>query len=86
MRAVGSPVGGWAPPACGVGLARDEPHVESWDCPARESNRNRRLPVWVDVTSEDGKPVASFAFASKAVAEQAATDLLNALSVHPHVD
>jgi hypothetical protein len=38
-----------------------------------------------NVTTEDGKPVASFAFASKAVAEQAATDLLNELSVHPHV-
>jgi hypothetical protein len=43
-------------------------------------------PYGFDVTTEDGKPVASFAFASKAVAEQAATDLLNALSVHPHAD
>jgi hypothetical protein len=33
-------------------------------------------PYGFDVTTEDGKPVASFAFASKAVAEQAATDLL----------
>jgi hypothetical protein len=43
-------------------------------------------PYGFKVTTEDGKPVASFAFASKAVAEQAATDLLNALSVHPHAD
>ena len=31
-------------------------------------------PYGFKVTTEDGKPVASFAFASKAVAEQAATD------------
>jgi hypothetical protein len=43
-------------------------------------------PYGFNVTTEDGKPVASFAFASKAVAEQAATDLLNALSAHPHAD
>jgi hypothetical protein len=43
-------------------------------------------PYGFNVTTEEGKPVVSFAFASKAVAEEVATELLNALSVHPHVD
>ena len=41
-------------------------------------------PYGFNVTTEDGKPVASFAFASKAVAKEAATEFLNALSAHPH--
>ena len=40
-------------------------------------------PYGFNVTTEDGKPVASFAFASKAIAEVAATELQNALSVQP---
>jgi hypothetical protein len=43
-------------------------------------------PYGFNVTTEDGKPVVSFAFASKAVAEEAATELLNALSVQPRAD
>jgi hypothetical protein len=40
-------------------------------------------PYGFNVTTEDGKPVASFAFVSKAVAEQAASELRNTLSVLP---
>ena len=47
-------------------------------------------PYGFNVTTEDGKPVVSFAYASRALAEAAATHLksalLNALSVHPHAD
>ena len=47
-------------------------------------------PYGFNVTTEDGKPVVSFAYASQALAEAAATHLesalLNALSVHPHAD
>jgi hypothetical protein len=45
-------------------------------------------PYGFDVTTEDGRPVVSFAYASRALAEAAATHLeaavLNAISVHPH--
>jgi len=45
-------------------------------------------PYGFDVTRDDGKPVVSFAYASRAHAEAAATHLesalLNAISVHPH--
>jgi len=45
-------------------------------------------PYGFDVTTNDGKPVVSFAYASRANAEAAATHLeaavLNAISVHPH--
>ena len=44
-------------------------------------------PYGFDVTTEDGKPLVSFAYASRALAEAAATHLesalLNAISVHP---
>jgi hypothetical protein len=47
-------------------------------------------PYGFNVTTEGGKPVVSFAYASRALAEAAATHLesalLNALSVHPHSD
>ena len=42
------------------------------------------------VTTEDGRPVVSFAYASRALAEAAATHLesalLNAMSVHAYAD
>ena len=45
-------------------------------------------PYGFNVSTEDGKPVVSFAYASQALAEAAATHLesalLNAISVHPH--
>jgi hypothetical protein len=41
-----------------------------------------------DVTTDDGKPLVSSTYASRALAELAATHLeaalLNAISVHPH--
>jgi hypothetical protein len=43
-----------------------------------------------NVTTEDGKPLVSFAYASRALAEAAATHLesalLNAISVHPYAE
>ena len=45
-------------------------------------------PYGFNVCTEDGKPVVSFAYASRALAEAAATHLesalLNAISVRPH--
>jgi hypothetical protein len=45
-------------------------------------------PYGFNVSTEDGKPVVSFAYASRALAEAAATHLesavLNAISVHPY--
>jgi hypothetical protein len=45
-------------------------------------------PYGFDVATDDGKPVVSFAYASRAHAEEAATHLesalLNAISVHPN--
>jgi hypothetical protein len=45
-------------------------------------------PYGFNVTTEDGKPVVSFAYASRALAEAAATHLesalLNAISVRPY--
>ena len=45
-------------------------------------------PYGFNVTTEDGKSVVSFAYASRALAEAAATHLelalLNAISVHPY--
>ena len=45
-------------------------------------------PYGFNLTTEDGKPVVSFAYASRALAEAAATHLesalLNAISVHPY--
>jgi hypothetical protein len=45
-------------------------------------------PYGFNVTTEDGKPVVSFAYASRALADAAATHLesalLNAISVHPY--
>jgi hypothetical protein len=45
-------------------------------------------PYGFNVTTEDGKPVVSFVYASRALAEAAATHmesaLLNVLSVNPH--
>jgi hypothetical protein len=45
-------------------------------------------PYGFDVTTDDGKPVVSFAYASRALAEAAATHLeaavLNVISVPPH--
>ena len=45
-------------------------------------------PYGFNVTTDDGKPVVSFAYASRAQAEEAATHLesavMNAISVHPH--
>jgi hypothetical protein len=47
-------------------------------------------PYGFNVTTEDGKPVVSFAYASRALAEAAATHLesalLNVMSVRPHAD
>jgi hypothetical protein len=47
-------------------------------------------PYGFDVTTDDGKPMVSFAYASRAAAEAAATHLEsaleNAISVHPHPD
>ena len=47
-------------------------------------------PYGFNVTTEDGKPVVSFAYASRALAEAAATHLklalINAMSVHAHAD
>jgi hypothetical protein len=47
-------------------------------------------PYGFDVTTEDGQPIVSFAYASRALAEAAATHLgsalLSALSVRPHAD
>jgi hypothetical protein len=47
-------------------------------------------PYGFDVTTEDGKPLVSFAYASRALAEAAATHLesalLNAISVHPYAE
>ena len=47
-------------------------------------------PYGFNVTTDDGKPLVSFAYASRALAEAAATHLesalLNAISVHPHPD
>ncbi len=46
-------------------------------------------PFGFNVTTEDGKSVVSFAYASRALAEAAATHLesalLNAISVHPYL-
>jgi hypothetical protein len=48
------------------------------------------MPVPGDITTEDGKPLVSFAYASRALAEAAATHLesalLNAISVHPYAE
>ena len=45
-------------------------------------------PYGFHVTTDDGKPLVSFAYASRALAEAAATRLesalLNAISVHPY--
>ena len=47
-------------------------------------------PYGFNVTTEDGKPVVSFAYASRALAEAGATHLelalLNAISVHPYAE
>ena len=47
-------------------------------------------PYGFNVTTEDRKPVVSFAYASRALAEAAATHLesalLNAMSVHAYAD
>ena len=47
-------------------------------------------PYGFNVTTEDGKSVVSFAYASRALAEAAATHLesalLNAISVHPYAE
>jgi hypothetical protein len=47
-------------------------------------------PYGFNVITEDGKPLVSFAYASRALAEAAATHLesalLNALSVHPYAE
>ena len=47
-------------------------------------------PYGFDVSTEDGKPVIQFAYASRALAEAAATHLdaalLNAISVHPYAE
>jgi hypothetical protein len=47
-------------------------------------------PYGFNVTTEGGKPLVSFAYASRALAEAAATHLesalLNAISVHPLVE
>jgi hypothetical protein len=47
-------------------------------------------PYGFNVTTEDGKPLVSFAYASRALAEAAATHLesalLNAISVHPYAE
>ena len=47
-------------------------------------------PYGFNVSTEDGKPVVSFAYASRALAEAAATHLesalLNAISVQPYAD
>jgi hypothetical protein len=45
-------------------------------------------PYGFDVTRDDGKPVISFAYASRAHAEEAAKHLesavMNAIALHPH--
>jgi hypothetical protein len=47
-------------------------------------------PYGFNVSTEDGKPVVSFAYASRALAEAAATHLesalLNAISVKPYAE
>jgi hypothetical protein len=47
-------------------------------------------PYGFNVTTEYGKPIVSFAYASRALAEAAATHLesalLNAISVHPYAE
>jgi hypothetical protein len=47
-------------------------------------------PYGFNVTTEDGKPLVSFAYAYRALAEAAATHLesalLNAISVHPYAE
>ena len=47
-------------------------------------------PYGFNVSTEDGKPVVSFAYASRALAEAAATHLesalLNAISVQPYAE
>jgi hypothetical protein len=47
-------------------------------------------PYGFNVITEDGKPLVSFAYASRALAEAAATHLesalLNAISVHPYAE
>ena len=47
-------------------------------------------PYGFNVITEDGKPLVSFAYASRALAEAAATHLesalLKAISVHPHAE
>ena len=47
-------------------------------------------PYEFNVTTEYGKPIVSFAYAARALAEAAATHLksalLNAISVHPYAE
>ena len=65
-------------------------NVEGCRRRAGASNGSGGPPYKFNVTTEDGKPVVFFAYASRALAEAAATHLesalLNALSVHPHAD
>ena len=77
----------WQRPACCIGEFNN---VEGRGRRARESNGSRGYPYGFNVTTEDGKPVVSFAYASRALAEAAATHLesalLNAISVRPYAD
>ena len=58
--------------------------------PAGARNGREGYPYGFSVTTEEGKPLVSFAYASRALAEVAATHLesalLNAISVHPYAE
>jgi hypothetical protein len=75
-------------PACCIGDI--EPMWKVGDVEPVKVMGAEGYPYGFNVTTEDGKPVVSFAYASRALAEAAATHLesalLNALSVHPHAD
>ena len=65
-------------------------YVESWRRGAGARNGREGYPYRISVTTEEGKPLVSFAYASRALAEVAATHLksalLNAISVHPYAE
>ena len=62
--------------------------MEGWRRGAGAGHGRGGLSIWLQITTEDGKPVVSFAYASRALAEAAATHLesalLNAISVRPY--
>jgi hypothetical protein len=64
------------------------PHVVARACHFR-LQWARRAPYGFNVTSEDGKPLVSFAYASRALAEAAATSGIGSaesISVHPYAE